>query len=133
MSKRAVFFGILLIAGSVTNLSRAEDAIVRPDPGNNPPYPVQAEILFQMNYSCPTSRGCSFNCPGVGSASNVTTFELYVGTVPLGKNQNSPALFYVFSTAQLPRGNGFSINNGALSSLACQVNGMKQDYSGPAK
>jgi hypothetical protein len=133
MSKLQIFLGVLLIAVPLMNSSRAEDKIVRPEPSPNPPYPVQSEILFQMNYSCPSSRACSFNCPGVGSASNVTTLDLYVGTIPMGKDQNSPALFYVFSTAQLPRGNGFNISNGALTSLACQVNGMKQDYAGPAK
>jgi len=30
----------------------------------------------------------------------------------------------------MPRGNGFVINTG-LSTLACQVNGMTLEYSGP--
>jgi hypothetical protein len=37
-----------------------------------------------------------------------------------------------FSTARIPRANGFSLTTG-ISTLSCQVNGMELDYSGSRK
>ena len=56
---------------------------------------------------------------------------IYLGTIPVGGNQQS-AIFYEFSTTEFSQANGFSINTG-LGVLACQVNGMVLDYSGPSK
>ena len=95
----------------------------------NPSYPRDSQITFQWNYSCPSSRGCSFSCPGTAGADHVTKLDIYLGSVPIG-TQRSPAIFYNFSTYEVPRGNGFSINTG-LGTLSCQVNGMSLDYSGP--
>ena len=41
-------------------------------------------------------------------------------------------MFYEFSTAQIPRANGFSLTTG-ISTISCQVNGMELDYSGLRK
>jgi hypothetical protein len=54
-----------------------------------------------------------------------------LGTISVGSNQ-APAVFYEFSTREIPRANGFSISTG-LGTLSCQVNGMTLDYSGPPK
>jgi hypothetical protein len=97
---------------------------------SNPPYPSDSEITFQWNYSCPSSRGCSFNCPGAGEASHVTKLEVYLGTLPIGDTQRVPAIFYNFSTLEIPRANGFSISAG-VGTISCQVNGMSLNYSGP--
>ena len=56
---------------------------------------------------------------------------IYLGTIPVGSNQQS-AIFYEFSTTEFSQANGFSINTG-LGVLACQVNGMVLEYSGPSK
>ena len=47
-------------------------------------------------------------------------------------NEAPLALFYDYSTMEVPYGNGFSINSG-LGTLSCQVSGMKLDYFGPPK
>jgi hypothetical protein len=57
---------------------------------------------------------------------------MYLGTIPLGRAQHAAGVFYEFSTAEIPRANGFSISAG-LSALSCQINGMKLDYSGAPK
>jgi len=62
----------------------------------------------------------------------VTKLTIYVGTIPFGKKQDVPAVFYDFSTLEIPRADGFSISAG-LSTLSCQVNGMILDYTGPPK
>lgn len=93
------------------------------------PFPESSQITFQWDYSCRDGRGCSFNCPGRGGAGHVTKLTIYMGTIPLGSEQ-TPFMFYEFSTSEIPRGSGFSINAG-LSTLSCQVNGMSLDYSGP--
>jgi hypothetical protein len=98
-----------------------------------PPYPAGAEITSQLNYSCPSNTACSFVCPGeVGArADHVTKLTIYLGTMPLGNDhdQNTPALFYDFSTRERPNSSGFSISSG-LSALSCQVNGLTLDYVG---
>jgi hypothetical protein len=97
-----------------------------------PAYPAESEITFEWNYSCASSRGCAFSCPGGGGANHVTKLTIYLGRMRLGGDgdQNPLALFYDYSTAEVPRGNGFVINAG-LSTLACQVNGMTLKYAGP--
>ena len=123
-------------------------------PPEVPPFLEGAEITLQLNYSCPTNTACSFACPsGIGrgaaaagaggpgpaeglgasgnffGASHVTKLNIYLGTLPLGKGQDSPVLFYEFSTRERPNSSGFSINAG-LSATSCQVNGLTLDYSG---
>jgi hypothetical protein len=71
---------------------------------------------------------CVFSCSGAGGAINVKQFTVYLGTIPVGSNQQS-AIFCEFSTLELPRENGFSIS-AELIMLACQVNGVVLDYSG---
>ena len=94
------------------------------------PYPPGSDITFQWNYSCPSSKGCGFICPGSGQANHVTKLTIYLGRMRVGADQTSLALFYEYSTVEFPRGNGFVIDTG-LSTLSCQVNGMSVDYSGP--
>jgi hypothetical protein len=119
--------GVLLLAGLFPGVSWAQTTS---EPG--PPYPAGSDITFQWNYSCPSSRGCSFRCPGAGDATHVTSLTIYLGKMRVGTGQNPLALFYNFSTVEIPRGNGFTIDTG-LGTLACQVNGMTLDYSGPPK
>ena len=97
-----------------------------------PPYPLGSDITFQWNYSCPKGKGCSFFCPGRGGASHVTRLTIYLGNVRIGRDRNAISTFYEFSTVEIPRGNGFSIDTG-IGTLTCQVNGMKLDYSGPPR
>ena len=127
---RALIFGALLFAGQLMNSSWAQNK--GEPPAQGPPYPGEAEITFQWIYSCPSSRGCSFACPGAGGANSVTKLTIYLGTIPVGSDQHKPALFYDFATREIPRANGFSISTG-LNTLSCQVNGMMLDYSGPPK
>jgi hypothetical protein len=94
--------------------------------------PAGYSVAFEWNYSCPSSRGCAFNCPGAGGAIHTTKLTIYLGKLRLGESENAFALFYEFSTVEIARGNGFAINTG-LSSLSCQVNGMNLDYSGPPR
>jgi len=54
-----------------------------------------------------------------------------LGSIPIGKIENSAGVFYEFTTTQIPRGNGFAVTTG-ISTLACQVQGMSLDYSGPS-
>jgi hypothetical protein len=97
-----------------------------------PPYPGASDITFQWDYSCINEKICSFTCPGAGGASHVTKLTIYLGTIPVGRGKNLPALLYDFSTLEIPHGNGFSINTG-VSTLSCQVNGLTLDYSGPPR
>jgi len=115
---------LLLFCGKFTSMSAALEA--------NPPYPVGSDIIFQWIYSCDDTKGCSFNCPGVGGASHVSKLTIYMGSVRIDGEKTSSAYFYEFSTRDIRRGNGFSVNSG-LNSLSCQVNGMVLDYSGPLK
>src|SRR6516225_957518 len=123
---RAPIFGSLLLA-TMNALWAAQDAGIAGK--SNPPYPGDSQVTFQWNYSCPSGRGCSFTCPGTRGADHVTKLDVYLGTIPLG-DQRAPAIFYNFSTYEVPLGNGFSINTG-LGTISCQVNGMSLDYSGP--
>jgi hypothetical protein len=82
-------------------------------------------------YSCPTSKGCAFTCPGTGVASHVTKLNIQLRRLRID-NEKALALFYDYSTMEIPLGNGFSINTG-LGTLSCQVNGMTLEYFGPPK
>lgn len=124
---RALILGILF-AGILMNSSWAQNKN-DPDPAG-PPYPGGSEITFQWDYSCTSGRSCSFTCMGTGGASHVTKLSIYLGTVPVGSNQKSSAVFYDFSTREVPRGNGFSVSTG-INTLSCQVSGLSLDYSGP--
>jgi hypothetical protein len=94
-------------------------------------YPNGSEITFQWTYSCHDNQHCTFNC-GL-SANSVSALTIYLGVVPLGNNQKTPALFYFYSTPTIFRNNGFRILSGPYASLSCEVNGMILDYSGPPK
>src|SRR5215831_2488524 len=80
-------------------------------------------------YSCPTSKGCAFTCPGIGTAAHATKLTTNLRRLQI-ENESALALFYDYSTMEVPTGSGFSINTG-LGTLSCQVNGMKLDYFGP--
>ena len=123
MSKLSLHFGIVLFACQLASSSRAENTVAPPY-SPKPPYPSEAQITFQWNYSCPEGA-CSFRCPGTGGARSVRTLDLYLGTLPTGNHERIPTVFYNFSTAFVPRGNGF-----ATGLLSCQVNGMTLDYVG---
>jgi hypothetical protein len=88
-----------------------------------------SDVSYEWRYSCPAGKACSFTCPGSGGASNVKTLTLQLGTIPVSGDQKAFGTFYKFSTAQIPRANGFSLTTG-ISSLSCQVNGMELDYAG---
>ena len=118
---RAAYFGTLLFASPFLNTSWAQE----------PTVPAGSNMTFQWNYSCLSGKDCSFSCPGSGGASHVTKLVMNLGTISVGSNQ-APAVFYEFSTREIPRANGFSISTG-LGTLSCQVNGMTLDYSGPPK
>ena len=125
---RAQVFGLLLFASQAINPSLAQER--GPSPAESPtPYPSGTNITFQWIYSCSNARVCAFNCPGAGGAINVKSLAISLGTIPVGNSQQS-AIFYEFSTLLFSRANGFSISAG-LSVLACQVNGMVLEYSGP--
>jgi len=127
---RGLFLGTLLFVGPFLSISWAQNKTEPPLPGW-PPFPSGSNITFQWDYSCPSGKDCSFSCPGSGGASHATKLIIYLGTISVGSNQD-PAVFYEFSTREIPRANGFTISTG-LSSLSCQVNGMTLDYSGPPK
>ena len=115
----------LLFASPFLSVSWAQDQ------AQQSPYLSGAEITSQLSYSCPSNTACSFICPGAvgGGADHVTKLTIYLGTMPLGNDQNAPALFYDFSTRERLNSSGFSISAG-LSAFSCQVNGLKLDYVG---
>jgi hypothetical protein len=119
----------LLFAGPFLSVSWAQDKAEPPTPA--PPFLSGAEITSQFNYYCPSNTACSFVCSGGASgggqlgADHVTKLTVYLGTMPLGNDQNAPALFYDFSTRERPN----SISAG-LSTLSCQVNGLTLNYVG---
>ena len=67
---------------------------------------------------------------GGAGASRVIKLDIYLGKIP--GEADSHALYYSFSTEYSPTAYGFSLG-GQLTSLACQVVGMRLDYSGPPK
>ena len=126
---RVLILGILF-AGLIINSSWAQN---KDEPQTvGPPYPGASQITFQWDYSCPSGKDCSFTCMGTGGASHVTKLTIYLGTIPVGSNQNVPAVLYDFSTREIPRGNGFSVSTG-INTLSCQVNGLTEDYTGPPR
>ena len=132
MSKFAPVFGTTLLLCQLTNASWAQKNIEPLEGPHNPPYPGDSQITFEWQYSCPGGQACSFTCPGSAGGSKVTRLVLYLGSIPVGKDQRTAAIFYDFATQFFPRGNGFSISTG-IGVLSCQVNGMKLEYSGPPK
>jgi hypothetical protein len=124
-----VTVGTPLFVGSFLTVSWAQGVSESPTPV--PSFLSAAEITSQFNYSCPSNTACSFVCSGGGLSvtEHVTKLTVYLGTMPLGNNQNAPALFYDFSTRERPNSSGFSISAG-LSTLSCQVNGLTLDYVG---
>jgi len=121
-----------------------------------PVAPGSADADLEWIYSCPSSKGCAFNCPtGVGGATAATreattaagrAMATTVGTMAATHvtkltihlrrlridNEQVQAIFYDYSTMEVPSGSGFAINTG-LGALSCQVNGMTLDYFGPSK
>ena len=83
-----------------------------------PIYPKGFEVTIEWHY--PDGKGCSFNCPGSGGANNVTKLSIFLGSVPIGKNENSAGVFYAFTSTQTLRGSGFAVTTG-IGVLACQV------------
>jgi len=124
-----VLSAVLLVGGSLPVSLLAED---EKRWEANPLQPGGSEIAFEWQYSCPNGKGCSFNCPGAGGGSNVTTLAIHLGTIPLRGTERAFGIFYEFSTMEIPRANGFSLTTG-ISTLSCQVNGMNLDYWGPSK
>lgn len=128
-----MFFGTVLLVFQLANWSLAQEASKAPDEdAENAPYRRDADIAFQWNYSCPARTPCSFMCPGaggVGTATEVATLEIYVGTVPLSA-EATLAVFFNFATRSIPHGNGFGVG---MSVASCQIKGMKLDYFGPPK
>ena len=129
LMSRAFFFGTLLFVGPFLSVSWGQNKTEPPRLG--PAFPGGSNITFQWDYSCTSGKHCSFSCPGSGGGRHVTKLNILLGTIPVGSNQ-APAVFYEFSTREIPRGNGFSISAG-LSTLSCQVNGMTLDYYGPPR
>jgi hypothetical protein len=126
MTRETLVAALLLLCGVSSDGSLAQNKAELP-------YPAESDMTFQWTYSCPTSK-CAFSCPGTGRASHVTKLTILMGRIRIGSdyNYNPIALFYEYSTKDIPRGNGFSIDTG-LGRLACQVSGMRLDYSGPPK
>jgi hypothetical protein len=119
---RLPFLPTLLIAGNLLNQASARQPMEA-----GPRYPAGYEAKFEWDYSC--LKYCSFSCPGTGGASHVTKLTIYLGTL-----QDIPALFYNFSTTEIPTGNGFIVSTDTeFNAMSCQINGMTLDYSGPAK
>ena len=102
------------------------------------PGPEDADL--EWVYSCPSSKGCAFSCPGSGgamTAAHVTKLTIHLRPLRMDE-EKALALFYDYSTLadystlEVLFGSGFAINTG-LGTLACQVNGMTLDYFGPPK
>jgi hypothetical protein len=125
---RSLILGTLFTAVFVNPLM-AQDKMPPSAPG--PTYPGGSDITYQWDYSCPGTEECSFTC-GSGGASHVAKLGIYLGVMPVGADQKNSSLFYEFTTRELRRGSGFSVNAG-LSTLQCQVNGLTEDYSGPPR
>jgi hypothetical protein len=68
---------------------------------------------------------------GTMAATHVTKLTIQLRRLRIDKEQ-AQAIFYNYSTVEVPSGSGFAINTG-LGALSCQVNGMTLDYFGPPK
>ena len=120
---------VTLFAALLTNPSWAQN---KTDPNaSGLTYPGGSAITYQWNYSCPGDEECSFTC-GTGGASHVKKLGIYLGAMPISADQKNATLSYEFTTRELRRGSGFSVNTG-ISTLQCQVNGLTLDYSGPPR
>jgi hypothetical protein len=125
---RVLSLGTVVFACLSLSTARAQN---KPD---EPAFPF-LKWTFRWDYSCRTGAACSFICPagtGTGLTGHLIKLRLYLGTVSADGSQTAPALFYEFTTRELPHGSGFSIGSG-LTTLSCQVNGMTLDSSGPPK
>jgi hypothetical protein len=130
MSKLSLLFALALFVGPMTNSLWAQERAAPFDPySQSRPYPDEAHITFQWNYSCP-NHGCSFACHGTGAASRVTKLDIYLGKIP--DESDSHALYYSFVTEYAPYATGFALG-GKLTPLTCQMIGLRLDYSGPPK
>ena len=130
MSKPSLLFAIALFVCPMTNSLWAQERGAPLDPYSQPrPYPDDAHITFQWNYSCQT-HSCSFVCHGTGAASRVTKLDIYLGKIP--NEPDSHALYYSFATEYAQQATGFALG-GKLTPLTCQMIGLKLDYSGPPK
>jgi hypothetical protein len=125
---RLAFLPTLLIVGNLLNQASAQEPKAAAPETR---YPEETAVTFEWDYSCPNAS-CSFSCPGHGGASHVTKLTMRLGTLPVGTLQHIPALLYSFSTTETEKGSGFIVAAG-LSTLACQVNGMTEDYAGPSR
>jgi hypothetical protein len=119
-----------------------------------PVTPGPADSDLEWIYSCPSSKGCAFSCPtgaggataatggsttatgrvmattgGTMAATHVTKLTIHLRRIRID-NEQAQAIFYDYSTMEVPSGSGFAINTG-LGALSCQVNGMTLDYFGP--
>jgi hypothetical protein len=124
-----VLAAALLVVGPLVASPRAQDEKRMEAAQPDRTYPGGLETAFEWRYSCPGGMACSFDCAGAGGASNVTKLAIRLGTIPL-RGQRAFGTFYEFSTREIPRGNGFALTTG-ISTLACHVQGMDLDYSGP--
>src|SRR5579871_3441689 len=135
MLKTAMRWAILLVAGAFTGLTWAQETwaqergvdLASPVPPNFS-FPTGAEITFQWNYTCRTTKPCAFSC---GESNSVKVLTMYLGTIPVGNNQRNSVLFYFYSTAAVPYSDGFRISGGPASTLSCDTSGMTLDYAGP--
>jgi hypothetical protein len=126
MAREAFLVTLLLLSALSSDSSLAQSKAQLP-------YPVGSDITTQWTYTCATGTSrCAFSCPGAGTASQVIKLTIFMGRMRIGSDESPLALFYEYSTKDIPRGNGFTINTG-LGTLACQVSGMVLDYSGPPK
>src|SRR5215475_4593351 len=66
------------------------------------------ETSLEWIYSCPSSKGCAFSCPGAGAATHVTKLTIRLRRLRID-NEQALALFYDYSTMEFLSGNGFSI------------------------
>jgi hypothetical protein len=134
----ANWFRLLVLGASLfvtLHSSSAQDTGALPSGKPNPLYPDEAQITFQWNYECPSSRPCTFVCRGAGGgggSDHVTRLDIYLGTLPLNgvQQERAAAIFYDFSSREFPHSAGFAISTG-INSLSCQVNGLNLKYSGP--
>jgi hypothetical protein len=119
-----------------------------------PVSPGPGDPDIEWIYSCASSR-CGFSCPtgaggataatgqattatrremgttgGMMSAMHVTKLTIHLRRLQID-NKRAQAIFYDYSTIEVPSGSGFAINAG-LGALSCQVNGMTLDYFGPS-
>jgi hypothetical protein len=128
---RAVCFGMLLFVCPFLSPSWAQNKTEPTDTGPRRPQ----TLPFQWDYSCPGAVGkdCSFLCTGEGGRTvHVIRLRINLEAITVEGSQKAPAVFYDFATMEIPQASGFVISAG-LGTLACQVSGMRLDYSGPPK